>query len=603
MSFRAIFSRLSSIYLTRFAAMLLLFLLGTLVLGACGDEEIPSPVPFTTPVPTTTIPDTIVAATATPRLAITSASKASITIEIDQNNPTNSISPLIYGLAATDGTPEYVQELRPTFMRWGGNPSTRYNWVIGNAWNAARDYSFQNTDYGHKVVKGDFPPNVAEQSIQSVKKQGMAFLFTIPTMGWVAKDTNPLSSSLLVPKGGGLPLTPGSEAIPNYDPTDNRLRTSVQSKARKNAPFVIQPPLTSPVIYQDEWVNRIVTKFGKSADGGGVDFYAMDNEPELWSETHTDVSPTKIGYDTLLSRFLEYSTAVKAVDSTAKVTGPVSWGWQAYFNSELDRGDDNFKTAPDRKAHGDMPFLAWFLQEVRKNDEKAGYRTLDVLDIHYYPQSVNERDETAKGQELRLNAVRSLYDPVYVDESWIGQRIRLLPRMKEWINQYYPGTKLAISEWNFGADKTLPGGLAIANALGIFGREDVYFASYWRYPDPKGAGFQAFKLYTNFDGKGSRFGDQSIPAVSSQETAVRSFAALDSKSGRMRVILVNNSPTNDQTVELKLAKALPVQQANVYELSAATKNILMARPGLNFGGNTLQVKVPAYSAILLDMQP
>jgi hypothetical protein len=310
-----------------------------------------------------------------------------------------------------------------------------------------------------------------------------------------------------------------------------------------------------------------------------------------------------MGFDSLLSHFLEYSTAVKAVDPTAKVTGPVSWGWQAYFYSEIDRGDDNFKTAPDRKAHGNLPFLAWFLQEVRKNDEKIGYRTLDVLDIHYYPQSVNERDETAKGQELRLNAVRSLFDPLYTDESWIGQRIRLLPRMKEWINQYYPDTKLAISEWNFGADKTLPGGLAIVNALGIFGREDVYMASYWRYPDSKGAGFQAFKMYTNFDGKGSNFGDQSIPAVSSQETAVRSFAALDSKSGRMRVILVNNSAINDQTVDLKLSKSLPVQQANVYELSAATKNILTARPGLNFGGNKLQVKVPAYSAVLLDMQP
>ena len=41
--------------------------------------------------------------------------------------------------------------------------------------------------------------------------------------------------------------------------------------------------------------------------------------------------------------------------------------------------------------------------------------------------------------------------------------------MQSWVNQYYPGTKTAITEYNFGALDSLNGALAEADALGIFG--------------------------------------------------------------------------------------------------------------------------------------
>ena len=47
------------------------------------------------------------------------------------------------------------------------------------------------------------------------------------------------------------------------------------------------------------------------------------------------------------------------------------------------------------------------------------------------------------------------------------------------------------SEWNWGADKTMNGALALADVLGILGREDVYLANYWRYPEPQSPGFFA----------------------------------------------------------------------------------------------------------------
>ena len=118
----------------------------------------------------------------------------------------------------------------------------------------------------------------------------------------------------------------------------------------------------------------------------------MDNEPELWSEEHTDVHPARMGYQDLLNKFTEYGVAVKAVDPSAMVTGPVAAGWTGYLFSELDRGDDNFKTAPDYVAHGKTFFLAWFLEQMKLYEQKNGQRLLDVLDIHYYPQGTGIYD-------------------------------------------------------------------------------------------------------------------------------------------------------------------------------------------------------------------
>ena len=65
-------------------------------------------------------------------------------------------------------------------------------------------------------------------------------------------------------------------------------------------------------VYQDEWVNHLVRTFGQAANGG-VRFYSMDNEPDLWADnTHLDVHPVRPGYDGMLSGFLEFEVEAPA---------------------------------------------------------------------------------------------------------------------------------------------------------------------------------------------------------------------------------------------------------------------------------------------------
>jgi len=476
------------------------------------------------------------------------------------------ISPYIYGMAFAP--PDYVADLRLGLNRWGGNDKSRYNWVQGNAVNAARDWGFRN----RYASDGSVPPgpsSAADRFVAANKAAGAATLLTVPTLGWVARDADNGHQSQNVPNGGGSPVGGVDGGIQGYDPAANRAATSVRSVARKPAPFADAPDPAGDVVYQDEWVHHLGRTFG-DADHGGVRFYAMDNEPDLWDATQTDVHPARMGYDDVLKNFLDYGTAIKAVDPAALVTGPVSWGLTGFNYSALDRGDDNFHTHADQSRHGGVKFLPWFLRQVRAHDLRTGRRTLDVLDVHYYPagQGVYSSAADKSTQALRMRQTRSLWDPSYADESWIGKPVDLIPMLQGWIAEDYPGTRLGITEWNFGADGDIGGALAIADVLGIYGRENVFLANYWAYPTKNSPGYLAFKLFRSPDGHGGGFGDVACAATSGDQPRLSCYAATDSRTGDLTLLLVNKMAKATVTAPLSLPGFAPSGPVKMWRLAA-----------------------------------
>ncbi len=514
---------------------------------------------------------------------------ATVAVTVNAGAGRRPISPFIYGMAMAPE--DYIVDLRLPLNRWGGNDKTRYNWVLGNAENAAHDWGYRNRTAVNAVLPSA-PSAAADAFVRADRAHGAATLLTVPTIGWVARDTDNGNASTNVPGGGGPGLAGADGAVAGYDPAANRARTSVRSLPRKGAPFTDHPTLAGGVVYQDEWIHHLKTTFGDGASGG-VQFFAMDNEPDLWDATHTDVHPARMGYDDVLHNFLDYASAVKAVDPTALVTGPVSWGWTGYNYSALDRGDDNFQTHADQTRHGGELFLPWFLKQVHAHDARTGRRTLDVLDVHYYPQANGVYGgQTDKATEaLRLRETRSLWDPSYHDESWIGVPLRLIPRLNEWIAQSYPGTRLGITEWNFGADFHINGGLAIADALGIFGRENVYLADYWAYPNKNSPGYLAFKLYRNADGRGNGFGDVACSAASADQDRLSVYAATDSRTGELTLMLINKMSKATITAPLTVHGVLPAGTVKMWRCDADNPKGIAAYP-----------PVPLKSALTLPPQ-
>jgi hypothetical protein len=486
---------------------------------------------------------------------------SALIVTVDARERVHPISPFIYGVS---GAPkEYLDALKPTLNNWGGNPSTRYNWLLGNAWNAGRDWEYRNGDYGYRgaAAHDDF--------VSETLSSGAAVRYTLPTLGWVAKNND--NNTCSFPTADG--------------------KCSNLSGANCEKPADIADPNRANVPSTSQDAARLVRHF-VDEKGFAIEVLGMDNEPELWGYTHYDVHPGCTTYDEARDKYIEYATAARQAAPGAKLSGPSTCCWHYYWNSAAGLGD--------KLAHGNQDFLPWFLDQMRAHDEQAQARTLDMLDIHFYPAGVYNDNTDPQTALTRLHMTRSLWDPDYVDESWINQPIYLIPRMKQLIAEHYPGTLLSISEWNWGAEKTPNGALAIADVLGVFGREGLDYATYWRYPPLGSPGFFAFRLYTNYDGAGGRFGDTSVMADSSDQDRVSAYASLDSQGGRLFLMLLNKDPLNAARPTVRLSN-FTAAGGRMYRTSQANAGDIVSEPFAWPEGGA--VDLPPYSITLLVMEP
>ena len=126
--------------------------------------------------------------------------------------------------------------------------------------------------------------------------------------------------------------------------------------------------------------------------------------------------------------------------------------------------------------------ISAYLGEMKKKSDEAGKRLLDVLTVHWYPEAKGDKricEDTAGTEstiQARLQAPRSLWDSTYVENSWIAsgnKPVNLIPRLLKSIDTTYPGTKLGITEYNYGGSAHISGGMALADVLGVFGNKGV----------------------------------------------------------------------------------------------------------------------------------
>ena len=263
---------------------------------------------------------------------------------------------------------------------------------------------------------------------------------------------------------------------------------------------------------------------------------ALDNEPMLWHATHRDVFPQACGYEECHDRGVALAAAIKAADPNGLSPARAPGAGPTSSIRPLDEGPTKYATHADRKAHGDKPFLAWYLAAMKSASRKQGKRLLDYVDVHFYPQGQADgqmvygpgRIRRAM-QALRIRSTRGLWDPSYRDESWIHEPVMLIPRIRSWIAQEYAGTKLAIGEYSWGGDDDPSGAIAQAEILGILGRENVDTAFYWA--GLEGMQRFAFQLYRNPDGSGAGFGDRAISCRSTAPDRLSAFAARSARRG------------------------------------------------------------------------
>lgn len=358
-------------------------------------------------------------------------------------------------------------------------------------------------------------------------------------------------------------------------------------------PFDDEPDLTDDNVYMDEYVNYIINKLGDSKSATGIQAYSLDNEPALWSHTHSRVHPEPVGIKELSDKSIEMAAAVKKLDPDADIFGPALYGYTAY--DHLADDDSSTEWEEIKSANNYNWYIDYYLDSMKKASDEEGIRLLDVLDIHYYSESARV------GAEDRVQSVRTLYEKGFEENSWIGQwcqhNVPILPTIQASIDKYYPGTKIAISEYNYGGDDDASGAIAQAEALGCYADQNVFFASLWG-----GSGYilSAMKLYTNYNGKGGNFGDTLLPTTTQDVSKSSAYAAVDADDPSTVTVMVTNKDMNaDENASISLNGAKSDYKAAAVYAIYGDKSDIRLIDILDVSDNKVNVTLPAFSAAMI----
>ena len=501
-----------------------------------------------------------------------------ITVNIDVLANRHQISPFVYG--NNDQSISDISDVGYTFSRWGGNDSSNYNYLLQTR-NSVADYYFET--YGGA---GD-----QVQLIKDTQNAGSHALTTMAMMDWVAREaensTNRNWSYSVAVFGAQCSVDQwntdaGNGMKAGGSKNDCTTAVPVTTNAVTTAYYpLVDTPSDCPqgttdgttCIDREAWTKALAAAFNTGSGTCAVPyssitschFYDLDNEPEIWNGTHRDVHPAPAGYDELANLYEQEATNLKTWDPSAVRFGPVFCCWWFYWNGA---------NGADKGSHGGVDFLPWWLNQIKWMDQINGARTLDVFDIHAYADGGPTNNFTnAQLQAATAKVAGYYWDPVTVNANtnngWTTNEEPNpgipfhIPRFKAMVNAIYPGTPLAYTEWGYGAAANVNNqpdfstAIADADTLGAFGREGLSFASRWGGPSsstPQNAEYEAWKMFTNYDGAHHRFGSISISDLNNGNSNLfTSYAALNSAGTVMTIMVLNKDPNNSAQVTFDLS--------------------------------------------------
>jgi PKD repeat protein len=544
-------------------------------------------------------------------MASAQADNVAVTVNVDANAGKHPISPYIYGVAFA--TTAQLSDLNAPINRYGGNTSSTYNWKI-NASNHASDWYFESIPEATATAGG-----LGDSFITTSKAGGAQAMLTIPMLDYVANlgANRSYLWSFSQKKYG---TQTGNDSQYNPDAGNGVLSSTNKPVTYTVSTNPLDANVAGGVSFQQPWVQHLISTWGLAAKGG-LQYYILDNEHSIWQGTHQDTHPIGPKMTEISGKMISYSNMIKALDPGAVVIGPEEWGWSGYFWSGYDQQEYAKglagcpPTCPDKTANGGLDYMPWLLKTLRAYDVANGTHILDVFSLHYYPQGdangdqEYSNDNSTTTQLLRNKSTRSLWDPNYVDASWESEtgngNVELIPRMLNWVKTYYPGLKTGITEYNWGDEPYVNGATTQADIYGIFGREALDYATRWTVPDSTTPTYLAMKMYRNYDGKKSTFGDNSVSAAvptpgsttyPDDSNNLSAFAATRSADGALTVMVISKVLSGSTPVTVNIANFAAGTSAQAWQLTSA--NAISQLANVAVGSGKITTSVPAQSITL-----
>ncbi len=515
----------------------------------------------------------------------------SVTYSIDTETDRTPISPYVYGTNYRSG-PFF------TIARSGGNRLTGYNWE-NNFSNAGSDYLHhsdrylvQSLPWEQQTIPGIMLNTFRDYCIAN----NQASIVTLQMAGYVSADDY------------------GTVDYADRAPS-SRWKEVVYAKGTPFCSPYYQPNTSDDYVYMDECVNFLVNEYGNASTSTGVKFYSLDNEPALWSDgsdgaTHPRLHPAKPNCVEIKTNSAALSAAVKNVDPYAQILGPVLYGFAAYLDFQ---GASDWST----EGSGYEWFIQYYLDKMEAASSSAGKRLLDILDVHWYPEAQGDGQRIVFGSppysqanaEARMQAPRTLWDPDYVypngetswiNQSWFAQYLPLIPRILDDISTYYPDTNLAFTEFDYGGADHYSGGIATTDVLGIFGKYGVYIATYWgggTYTDA------AYKIYRDYDGSDSTFGDTKVEATMTDKVNSSIYGSVfNGNDSELHMIVLNKNFDDTITGTFNINSPQSFGQGRVWKFDDSSYNITETTSISSITSNTFTYSIPPLTVCHIVLQ-
>lgn len=459
---------------------------------------------------------------------------AQVNISIDVTKELKPISPYIYGRnnSLPDGSfssdlsqNDWVR-LRESGVRMlregGGNNSTKYNWRkhLSSHPDWYNNVYTHNWDLSVKYMLDSLPAEIQGmwtlQLIGKVAKTGTqnfndwSFNFS---QWWEGVQQNLAGGGIVNPQGGTAAKIEGNPDL-----------------------YLESWPADSTVGIFGHWFDHMEIPKQR------VQYWNMDNEPEIWHGTHDDITRIPITPEEFLDRYFKVAKKARMAYPEVKLVGPVPANeWQWYNWSSPIMGPGN-KT---------IPWIEYFIQRVAQEQKTSGLRLLDVLDIHFYPYESEAEDI------VQLHRV--FFDKTYtypgangvklVNGSWDNSQTKeyIFGRIKGWLDQYFgPGHGIGLGLTECGINHNDPSVMAVwyASTLGEFMKNGVEIFTPWHWQTGMWETLHLFARYNQ---------EYSVQAVSTEETTVSAYPSINAAGDSLTVVLVNRSLSDKKQIHLSLS--------------------------------------------------
>lgn len=453
-------------------------------------------------------------------------------IEIDLTKGITPVSPFIYGknnvLPSTflnSGTTAEITKAKAAGVRLvrqgGGNNSTKYNWKLKLS---------SHPDWYNNVYANDW--DAAAKNLKD-KMPGVQGMWSFQLLGKAAANTKNnfndwgynqsqwwtgVNQNLA---GGGQPNTSGgSKALVEGDPDL----------------YLMDWTADSTVGILDNWFGANGLGYDKTM----IQYWNMDNEPEIWSGTHDDVMKTQLSAEEFMQLYFKVAKAARAKFPDIKLVGPVpanEWQWYRWGDG-ITYGGKNY------------PWLEFFIKRIADEQKATGIRLLDVLDIHYYPGS---SDAATCVQFHRVFFDRNYIYPEAngvhtVNGGWDTSinKEYILGRCSDWMTKYLGaghGVGLAVTECGLNSKDANVQAVWYASTMGEFMKNGVEIFTPWSWDIGMWETLHLFSRYNQ---------ENFVKATSQNETLLSAYPTINDSKDSMTIVLINRSLTETKQVNLNL---------------------------------------------------